>query len=338
MASNFHFRLSEDLSLILDDADDYNVIIQVGENQNIKEFRAHSVILRARSPYFKSALSTNWITKKDNMIIFNKPNITPTVFHMILKYIYTGELDLNKQSGENILGLIVASDELLLEELFNHVQDYLIEKQTKWVHENFVLVLEAVFRLDNCKKLQDYCFESICENPLPFFSSKIFTSINKEILFNLLERDDLQIKEVIVWDYLIKWGIEQTSGLDINRMKWNNKDYKELKKTLNQFISLIRFTEISRADFFDKVRPYKIIIPNNIYEEIEEFYYKDSLPKSTILPPRTGYSFEIGKIESNIIKSKLSKIIINWIDKKDTMYNLMMELVMNHLEKNVMDE
>ena len=81
----FHSGLSKDLSLILDDADDYNVVIQVGENQNTKEFRAHSVILRARSPYFKSALSTNWITKKDNMIMFNKPNVTPTVFDTILK-------------------------------------------------------------------------------------------------------------------------------------------------------------------------------------------------------------------------------------------------------------
>ncbi|PKK67103.1 hypothetical protein RhiirC2_867973 [Rhizophagus irregularis] len=220
------------------------------------------------------------------------------------------------QFSENILGLLVASDELLLEELFKHVRDYLIEKQTKWVDKNFVLVLNAVFRLDNCKKLQDYCFKSICENPLPFFSSKIFPSLNKEILFDLLERDDLQIKEVIVWDYLIKWGIEQTSGLgneNSDRAKWNNKDYEELKKTLNQFIPLIRFTEISRADFFDKVRPYRIIIPNHIYEEIEEFYYKDALPKTTILPPRTGYSFEIGKIESNIIKPILAKLIVNWI-------------------------
>ena len=81
----FHFSLLKDLSLILDNADDYNVIIQVGENQNTKEFRAHSVILRARSPYFKSAFSTNWIIKKDNMIMFSKPNVTPTVFDMILK-------------------------------------------------------------------------------------------------------------------------------------------------------------------------------------------------------------------------------------------------------------
>ena len=85
MVSKFHSNLSKDLSLVLNDADDFNVIIQVGENKNTKEFRAHSVILRARSPYFKSALSNEWITKKNNMIMFNKPNITPTVFDMILK-------------------------------------------------------------------------------------------------------------------------------------------------------------------------------------------------------------------------------------------------------------
>ena len=66
--------------------DDHNVIIQVGGNQNTKEFRVHSNILKARSPYFKSAFSTRWIDKNDNnMIEFKKPNIEPTVFEMILK-------------------------------------------------------------------------------------------------------------------------------------------------------------------------------------------------------------------------------------------------------------
>ena len=41
---------------------------------------------------------------------------------------YTGELDLTKQSGDDILGFLIASDELLLEELFKHVQVYLIKK------------------------------------------------------------------------------------------------------------------------------------------------------------------------------------------------------------------
>ena len=34
---------------------------------------------------------------------------------------YTGEVNLTEQSGANILELLVASDELLLEELFKHV-------------------------------------------------------------------------------------------------------------------------------------------------------------------------------------------------------------------------
>ena len=79
MALIFHSGLLKDISSVLSDADDFNVIIRVGENQNMKEFYAHSVILRARSSYFKRAFSTDWITKKNNMIVFNKPNITSTV-------------------------------------------------------------------------------------------------------------------------------------------------------------------------------------------------------------------------------------------------------------------
>ncbi|GBC01602.1 hypothetical protein RclHR1_04260002 [Rhizophagus clarus] len=313
MTPIFYSNLSKDLSSILNDSDDYNVIIQVGENQNTKEFRAHSVILRARSSYFRGALSSNWITKQNNMIMFNKPNVTPIVFDMILKYIYTGELDLTNQTSEDILRLLIASDELLLEELLVYVQDYLIEEQINWIRQNFVLVLHTVFRLVSCKKLQDYCLESICENPLPFITSRTFLSLDKDILFNLLERDDILIEEIAVWDCLIKWGIEQTPGLgnsNSDKTNWSNENYEALKKTLNQFIPLIRFMGISHTDLFNKVYPYKSIIPDRIFKEIDEFYYKSILPS---LPLRTR------QIESNIIKLELvNLIIVNWIDKKNS--------------------
>jgi len=76
MASRFHSGV---------DDDDFDVIIQVGEDNNTKEFRAHSATLQASSLYFKSAFSPNWMVKKNDMIMFNKPNITPIVFEMILK-------------------------------------------------------------------------------------------------------------------------------------------------------------------------------------------------------------------------------------------------------------
>jgi hypothetical protein len=61
-------------------------------------------------------------------------------------------------------------------------------------------------------------------------------------------------------------------------------------------------------EYFDKIQPYKAIIPNHIYEEIEEFYIKGTLPKTTSLLSRKV------KIISNIIKPKFIPEIINWIE------------------------
>jgi hypothetical protein len=77
--------LSLDFSNLLESGEDYNVKIIVGKEQNVKEFRAHSVILSSRSIYFKNALSSRWAKKEDGIIIFNKPNISPLVFEVLLK-------------------------------------------------------------------------------------------------------------------------------------------------------------------------------------------------------------------------------------------------------------
>lgn len=78
--------LPRNFSQLLSDAGDFDVTIKVGEDQITQEFHAHSTILGARSPYFKSALSSRWtVGKKDGMALFTKPNIAPSVFAVILK-------------------------------------------------------------------------------------------------------------------------------------------------------------------------------------------------------------------------------------------------------------
>ncbi|GBC02517.1 hypothetical protein RclHR1_04660010 [Rhizophagus clarus] len=161
------------------------------------------------------------------------------------------------------------------------------------------------------KKLQDIIIESICKDSHSFFTSNGFLSLDKDIIYKVLERDDLEIKEVIAWDHLIEWGISDLKGEECNTDKWSNKDYEKLKEILNQFIPLIRFVEITFDDFNYKIKPYKVIISKQIYEEIEEFYNNGTIPKITTLPPR------IGQIDSKIIKPKLLKIIIKWITKGD---------------------
>ncbi len=45
--------------------------------------------------------------------------------------------------------------------------------------------------------------------------SKDFSTLDKGPLFNLLKMDDLHLKieEIVIWDNLIKWDIQQTFGL-----------------------------------------------------------------------------------------------------------------------------
>ncbi|CAJ0765808.1 5301_t:CDS:1, partial [Entrophospora sp. SA101] len=83
--------LVTDFAKLLVNANDYNVLIKVGggESSNIACIKAHSCILRARSPYFYSALSTKWrkleLDDNDrNCMVFEKPNISPDVFQIIL--------------------------------------------------------------------------------------------------------------------------------------------------------------------------------------------------------------------------------------------------------------
>ena len=85
-SQSFSDKLLRDISNLYNDgADDYNVKIQVGEDTEMKIFNAHSVILRARSTYFRSALSSNWVKKEGDFFIFKKPNVTPIVFQILLK-------------------------------------------------------------------------------------------------------------------------------------------------------------------------------------------------------------------------------------------------------------
>ena len=69
----------------LNESNFYDVEMRVGVDEDVKTFKAHSIILRARSSYFEVALSSNWIKRTDDgIILFEKPNISPKAFELLL--------------------------------------------------------------------------------------------------------------------------------------------------------------------------------------------------------------------------------------------------------------
>ncbi|CAG8713057.1 1695_t:CDS:1, partial [Scutellospora calospora] len=83
LSSQFLYRLSHDLTELLDEGDDYNVLIEVGDSPNNKVFKLHSVILRHRSPYFRRKLA-DFSNVNDKFIEIKKKHVKANVFQIIV--------------------------------------------------------------------------------------------------------------------------------------------------------------------------------------------------------------------------------------------------------------
>ncbi|GBB83319.1 hypothetical protein RclHR1_10050002 [Rhizophagus clarus] len=313
MAYEFFPELSQNFSQLLDDVYDCDVSIHVGESSNTKVFCAHSNILGARSPYFKNALSQISVIKKNDIYIFTKPHISPIIFEIIIRYMYTGILDLREYVASDILELLVVSNELLIGELITYVQKYLVENQAEWLQNNFVKIVHIAFQFESYKHLQDYCLESICEDPEPYINSP---TLEKNILLGLLKRDDLPIDEIELWNYLIKWGIAQNSELNgksfANLNCWDKRDFLILKNILDPFISHIRYFNISSEEFHSKIWPFRTVLPETLFEDIMSYYFADNQPENKLFPRNVKLP-----VDSIIIKSRHAAILTNWIQRQD---------------------
>ncbi|CAB5371796.1 unnamed protein product [Rhizophagus irregularis] len=130
--TDFLITLSRDFANIMEDSDEYNVLIKVGADENDeKSFHAHSLVLRARSPYFKTALSNNWAKKENDITVFYKPNISPYIFELILKFMYAGEIAMDQLKGKDLLKLLTGlqlKSDYLQTPRYNGVKSSIIDK------------------------------------------------------------------------------------------------------------------------------------------------------------------------------------------------------------------
>ncbi|KAG9288949.1 hypothetical protein G9A89_019571 [Geosiphon pyriformis] len=302
--SEFQKEFCADIGKILEQNNAHDVIICAGEKPNIKEYKAHSLILCARSRYFRTGLSANWAKKQDGIFVFKKPNISPKVFDVILN----ATVDLKSQEAPEILKLLVAVDELELDNLSAHIQQHLIKEKREWLNQNPVQVLDIVFRHEACHSIRDYCLEDICANPKLIFESKGFHSIDRSILLMLLKRDDLDIEEIKIWEYLIDWGTAQHTSLKKEVSKWSREDFIAVAATLEPLLPLIRWEEIKSSDFQHKVFSYKRVFSEPLFDNIIEHYLNSSIPIQSTLKPRLR-----AQIDSTIIDEKIARVIGNWI-------------------------
>jgi hypothetical protein len=149
--------------------------------------------------------------------------------------------------------LLIAVDELNIQSLTSHIQEFFIQHKIKFLHQNPIDILEAVYQHETFIDLWDFFLEVICDEPKILFNSDQFINLKASILELLLTRDDLYSNEIEIWENLLKWCFAQQNIKNDDPMKWSKVDILKIEKVLHRFITLIRFYDIESADFFYKV-------------------------------------------------------------------------------------
>ena len=67
--------------------------------------------------------------------------------------------------GPDVLKLLIAVDELNIQPLISHIQEFLIEHKTEFLNQNPTGILETVYQHETFTDLWNFCLEKICEEP-----------------------------------------------------------------------------------------------------------------------------------------------------------------------------
>ncbi|GES96412.1 BTB/POZ protein [Rhizophagus clarus] len=233
--------LSQNLIEILDDDEYYDITIEVGND-----------------PY-----------KNDEILVQIKlPNISPDIFQIILRYIYGGKLSLEDYDNLDIVKILVAANELNLQELVTYVQSFLIKNKADWMKQNFNLIYQTSFDNNSFLELQKYCTDLMSKYPDKILKSMDFASIPEKNLISLIQSDNLQMSVIQVWENVLKWGLAQNPAICSDPSNYSKDDVNSLKNTLQRCIPFIRFYDLTSKEFSDYILPYREILPENLYMDL----------------------------------------------------------------------
>src|SRR5437588_8087616 len=263
--------------------------------------------------------------------------------YIFKRYMYNGIINIDNLDANEILELLEACDELCFDELIEDLQNFLIKEEKEWIQENLMDIYKISSQYQSFNLLQDYCETLLYDNPELTLKSCDIAIIEKPMFISILKKDDLELKEIDIWDCVIRWGVGQIENLvqlkriqeieldqllpkfkkqkikleKENILEWNKDHLKELKNILEDVIPLIRFNQITSTEFHKEIEPYKEIIDKKLYEEIIQIYHNSS---NNDWQPRLLLQRCPRIKEGKLLNSRMKYLISGWIDLKKYSY------------------
>ncbi|XP_069020698.1 kelch-like protein 40a [Embiotoca jacksoni] len=201
-----------------------------------KEFPCHRLVLAASSPFFKAMFLSDLKESKKREIVLK--DVEPGVMGMILRYLYTSEINLTEQ---NVQDIFMVANMYQIPSIFSVCVSYL---QEKLVLGNCLAIFRLGLLLD-CPRLALAAREFICERYQVVVRDPDFLQLSPSELAIIITSDALNVeREELVFESL---------------MDWIRQDETNRVKDLPELLHCIRFRLIPLEYFKEKVERHQYL-------------------------------------------------------------------------------
>ncbi|KAM6918415.1 kelch-like protein 40a [Xenentodon cancila] len=201
-----------------------------------KEFPCHRLVLAASSPFFKAMFLSDLEESKKKEIVLK--DVDPRVMGMILRYLYTSDINLTEQ---NVQDIFMVANMYQIPSIFSVCVSYL---QEKLVLGNCLAIFRLGLLLD-CPRLALSARDFICERYQVVVRDQDFLQLGPSELAMIITSDALNVEqEELVFESL---------------MEWIRHDETNRLKDLPELLHCVRFRLIPTDYFKDKVERHQYI-------------------------------------------------------------------------------
>ena len=228
--------LSDNLGELVENSE-YSDITLVVED---RKFPAHKVILAARSEYFRALLYGGMLESQPGKSEIELQETPAKPFEALLKYIYTGKMNLLDVKEEHLLDILGMAHRYGFVELETAISEYL----KAILNIKNVCLIYDLANMYSLKSLCNVCKEFMDRNASNILHSESFLTLSQSSVRELISRDSFCAPEIEIFNAIQEWAgqnssVDPTPILEAVRLPL---------MTMHELLNVVRDTNLVTAD------------------------------------------------------------------------------------------
>lgn len=249
-----------------------DVTFLVGPKNCAQRIPAHKYVLATGSSVFYAMFFGDLAENSKEIVI---PDVEAAAFLTLLRYLYCDEIDL---TPDNVLATLYAAKKYIVPHLARSCVDFL----ERSLSARNACVLLSQSHLFEEPDLMQRCWEVIDAQAEEALASESFVDVDYKTLENILKRESLNVKELVLFQAASKWAEAECARKDLVVTPDTRR------KVLGKALYLIRVPTMPVKEFANSVAKSGIL---TLHETTDVFLYHtaDDKPKLNFsITPRKG--------------------------------------------------